>query len=735
MMLDKNLSAIMEDAIKTAGILKHDMLTIEHIFLALLNNSDGEQFLSNAGANIGELKVLTLNYLKNYLETGRTLQNPIYTTALEQVFGIMMNLADNKNKQCMDIFDLLIAIMSDESAYSTILLRHQNITKLDIMERIIDNDSSGFSENVFDGESAPNARESALNLYTKDLIALAKEGGIDPVIGREREILRVCEILCRRKKNNPILVGESGVGKTAIAEGLALKIANGEAISALKDCKIYALDLGALIAGTKYRGDFEKRLKDVLAEFAEIENAIMFIDEIHSIVGAGSTSGGSLDVSNLLKPALTNGTLRCIGATTFGEFRNHFNKDKALSRRFAKVDISEPSIKDATAILTQLAPFYERFHGVTYSNDAIESCVALSSRYINDRFLPDSAIDLLDEAGAWHKINNKPRVTKRDIEALVAKNMKLPLDKNINDKMLLKTLKRKLQSRIYGQDSAICALYQSLLKNKAGLGAPNKPIGVFLFAGPTGVGKSELARELAKNLNINLKRFDMSEYSESHTVSRLIGAPAGYVGFEQGGLLVEAIRKEPHCVLLLDEIEKAHSSIYNLLLQIFDSARLTDNSGNVADFKNVIIIMTSNVGQGEMPSLGFNNAQNTKDSALKDIFAPEFRNRLDSIIHFNALTREHLTLIIHKQIADLNAQLQGIRVKISAKACDFLLNQNLDESLGAREIERVIDREIKIPLSEMILFDKNIADSTILIGAQGAKLTFSKKDKSNDSKD
>lgn len=730
-MLDKNLSAIMEDALQTAGNLNHDILTIEHIFLALLNNDDGERFLTSVGANVSELKILTLNYLKNFLEKGASLQNPIYTTALEQTFGIMVNIADNHKKRYMDIFDLLIAIMSDERAYSTMLLKRQNITKLDILEFVVEQKNAESSVDSADSailgrDSAKRAesKKSALNIYTKELVALAKEGRIDPVIGREKEIERVCEILCRRKKNNPILVGESGVGKTAIAEGLALKIANDDIIDELKDCKIFALDLGSLIAGTKYRGDFEKRLKEVLDSFSSVKNAIAFIDEIHTIVGAGSTSGGSLDVSNLLKPALSNGAFRCIGATTFGEFRNHFNKDKALSRRFAKVDINEPSIDDSIKILTQLAPFYEKFHGVTYAPNALESCVHLSSRYINDRFLPDSAIDLLDEAGAHYKIKRKDKITQSDIESLVARIMKLPLDKSVDDKILLKNLRTKLKARIYGQDLAIDALYKSLLKNKAGLGNPTKPIGVFLFTGPTGVGKSELSKELAQNLNINLKRFDMSEYSEAHTISRLIGAPAGYVGFEEGGLLVEAIRKDSHCVLLLDEIEKAHSSIYNLLLQIFDSATLTDNSGNKADFKNVIIIMTSNVGQGEVATLGFNSDKGARDSALKEIFSPEFRNRLDCVIKFNPLEMSHLRQIVHKQIADLNLQLKEVQIVLDSKAVDYLLNLDFDKTLGAREIERIIDREIKIPLSEMIIFGK-YKNAIIDISVENKKLRFS----------
>lgn len=732
-MLDKNLNSIMQEALDLSNELKNDVLTIEHIFISLLNNDDGEKMLLLLGANVEELKTQVNNYLHKYLESNPdgNFSKPIYTTALENVFGIMMNMAENAKKEFLDIYDLLAAIMSDENAYSTMLLKSQNITKLDVLEFITE---TKYNKDFEDNEEikSSNSHKNELEKYARELVALAKEGLIDPVIGREMEVSRVIEILSRRKKNNPLLIGEPGVGKTAIAEGIALKIAKGDIIPSLKNAKIYALDLGSLVAGTKYRGDFEKRLKAILDMVQKDSDAIIFIDEIHMIVGAGSSNGGNLDVSNLLKPALANGSFRCIGATTHMEFRNHFDKDKALSRRFASINVDEPSIDDSIKILSSLAPIYEQFHNVSYNKNAIESCVTLSNRYINDRFLPDKAIDLLDEAGAYYKIygknkstNNKQiRINSSDIEFLMSKNTKIPITKNNDDAILLKHLEKRLKAKIFGQDEAIDSLYKSLLKNKAGLGNTSKPIGVFLFTGPTGVGKSELAKELANNLNISLKRFDMSEYSEGHSISKFIGSPAGYVGFEQGGLLVESIRKDSYCVLLLDEIEKAHQSIYNLLLQVFDNATLTDNSGNKADFKNVIIIMTSNIGEGEIATLGFNNNANKKDRAIKELFSPELRNRLDSVIHFKPLTKKHFRLILQKQINILNSNLKNVKILLTSNAMEHLLNLDIDSSLGAREIERLVDSEIKIPLSEMILFNKFKKDTIIKITMKNGKLDF-----------
>lgn len=725
--IDDNLHKVINNAFTLAQELGHNIITTEHIFLSLLDDTNANNFIKNLGGDTDELHIQTLNYLHTFIQKSIELQKPIYTAPLENIFSTMINVSNSANKPLVDIYDLLIAITYDKKAYSTMLLESQNIQRVDILESITNMDKD--KGNQIDKVNNP------LELYTRELVSLAKSGKIDPVIGRDEEIKRVCEVLCRRKKNNPLLVGEPGVGKTAIAEGIALNIANNDTINEMKDCKIYALDLGALLAGTKYRGDFEKRIKDILNTLENINNAIIFIDEIHTIVGAGSTSGGSIDVSNLLKPALANGTLRCIGATTHSEFRNHFDKDKALSRRFAKINVDEPSNEDAIKILSSLSPIYEKFHNVSYSKEAIESCVVLSNKFINDRFLPDKAIDLLDEAGAYFKIygktkskkekSKKIKINRADIEFLVSKNTKLPLSQNLDEKALLKSLKKHLQSRIFGQSEAIESLYKSLLKNKAGLGNANKPIGVFLFTGASGVGKSELAKELALNLNINFLRFDMSEYAESHTISRLIGAPAGYVGFEQGGLLVESIRKTPHCVLLLDEIEKAHESIYNLLLQVFDNATLTDNSGNKADFRNVIIIMTSNITAKNLPTLGFGMDKNSShDKSIKDLFSPELKNRIDCICHFNNLDNNCLKLIIKKQIQDLNSQLKNVTLQLNANVYDYLLSLNFDRSLGAREIARLIDIHIKTPLSELLLFGNLKDNAKIQVSCKDNKLDF-----------
>lgn len=722
--IDENLHKVINNAFALAQELEHNIITTEHIFLSLLDNVDANNLIKNLGGDTDELHMQILNYLHTFIDKASEFQKPTYTIPLENIFSTMINVSNSANKPLVDIYDLLIAITYDKNTYSTMLLESQNIQRVDILESITNMDRN---------EGSKMDKSNPLQLYTRELVSLAKSGKIDPVIGRNEEIKRVCEVLCRRKKNNPLLVGEPGVGKTAIAEGIALNIANNDVIKEMKDCKIYALDIGALLAGTKYRGDFEKRIKDILNALENIKNAIIFIDEIHTIVGAGSTSGGSIDVSNLLKPALANGTLRCIGATTHSEFRNHFDKDKALSRRFAKINIDEPSIEDAIKILSSLSPIYEKFHNVTYSKEAIESCVTLSNKFINDRFLPDKAIDLLDEAGAYFKIYGKSKSKKininvADIEFLISKNTKLPLSQNLDEKTLLKSLKKRLQARIFGQNQAIESLYKSLLKNKAGLGNANKPIGVFLFTGATGVGKSELAKELALNLNINFLRFDMSEYAESHTISRLIGAPAGYVGFEQGGLLVESIRKTPHCVLLLDEIEKAHESIYNLLLQIFDNATLTDNSGNKANFRNVIIIMTSNITAKNLPTLGFGMDKNSSnDKSIKDLFSPELKNRIDCICHFNDLDDDCLKLIIKKQIKDLNSQLKGTLVSLNANVYDYLLGLDFDRSLGAREIARLLDIHIKTTLSELLLFGNLKDNSKIQISCKNKKLDFNVK--------
>jgi ATP-dependent Clp protease ATP-binding subunit ClpA len=559
-----------------------------------------------------------------------------------------------------------------------------------------------------------------LDKNSTELVAFAKKGEIDPVIGRANEISRVIEILSRRKKNNPILVGEPGVGKTAIAEGLALQIAQEKVPEFLLNAKVFSLDMGSMVAGTKYRGDFEKKLKTLLKEVSKIPNSILFIDEIHTIVGAGSVGGSVMDASNILKPMLANGKLRCIGATTFAEYRNDFSKDKALSRRFAKVDVEEPSIEDSIIILEGLKSKYEEYHGVKYSKSAIQSAVELSKKYITDRFLPDCAIDVIDEVGASKKIllatelktksTNNITVTQKDVEVTIAKMAHIPeRSATKSDLTLLKSLEKNMQKRVFGQNGAITTIVQSIKRNKAGLGLDKKPIGSFLFTGPTGVGKTEVAKELSVQLGIHFERFDMSEYMEAHTISRLIGAPAGYVGFEQGGLLTEAIRKHPHTVLLLDEIEKAHPDLMSILLQVMDNAELTDNSGNKADFQNVVLIMTSNLGATEANVMGFaKNDKLNENKAINKFFAPEFRNRLDAVVPFDSLTLDVVAKVAGKFIEDLERQLidKKIKIEISTKAKNQLATLGYDKAMGARPLNRVISDKIKNILTDEILFGK-----------------------------
>lgn len=706
-LISANLTQTINNAVESARKMKHEMLTIEHIFLAILSNQKGEELLKAFGANISQMQKLIRIYLSNHIPISKTqeISLPTQTPALDRVFSSMIEHAANSNQKILEIADLLAFILQEEDSYSAKLLNAQGITRLDILEFITSEENEQNTQNT----------DSYLRKYSKNLVELAKEGKIDPVIGRVEEIERVSEILCRRKKNNPILIGEPGVGKTAIAEGIALQIAQKKAPKALHNAQIFALDIGDMVAGSKYRGDFEKRLKGVLNEVVQIENAVLFIDEIHTIVGAGSTSGGSLDASNLLKPALASGSLRCIGATTYNEYKTHFDKDKALSRRFSKVEVNEPSLLDSYAIIKELAPIYEKYHHISYTPEALKACVDLSYRYISEKFLPDKAIDIMDEVGANYKIHapisKKPKlITVEDIENIISKSVNIPKSQVSSDERgLLKNLAQKLKSRIYAQDEAIDSLVEAIKINKAGLGELNRPIGSFLFVGPSGVGKTELSKEIAKALGLHFEKFDMSEYMESHSVSRLIGAPAGYVGFEQGGLLIDAIKKHPHCVLLLDEIEKAHSDVYNILLQVMDNAVLTDNSGNKADFKNVILIMTSNVGSKEANILGFNKIEGNKhEKALKDVFSPEFRSRLDGVIAFNRLGKKEFERIAKKYIQDINLTLKekDIVLDIDNKALSNIASRGIDNALGAREIRRIMENEIKRKLSDEILFGK-----------------------------
>ena len=728
-MISKDLRNIFAQAVAYAKSSKHEYLTVEHIFLMLIHDQTIEELFLDLGVDTNEL----FNELKNYIDTNTPQfpqdqninEEPMETLSLSSTIEYMVAHTQGSGKPNANVEDMFVAILKDEKSYATYLLRKLGIQRVDILEEIShkQNDEDEINENSTDNEN------KVLDQNSVELVALAKKGEIDPVIGRNREISRVIEILSRRKKNNPILVGEPGVGKTAIAEGLALEIANERVPEFLLKSKVFSLDMGSMLAGTKYRGDFEKKLKTLLKEVSKIKNAILFIDEIHTIVGAGSVGGSAMDASNILKPMLANGKLRCIGATTFAEFRNDFSKDKALSRRFAKVDVEEPSIEDSILILEGLKSKYEEYHGVKYSKSAISTAVELSKKYITDRFLPDCAIDVIDEVGASKKISlatelktkteSNITITAKEVEVTVSKMAHIPAKSATkSDLTLLKSLEKNMQKRVFGQDNAINVIVQAIKRNKAGLGLDKKPIGSFLFTGPTGVGKTEVARELSTQLGIHFERFDMSEYMEAHTVSRLIGAPAGYVGFEQGGLLTEAIRKHPHTVLLLDEIEKAHPDLMSILLQVMDNAQLTDNSGNKADFQNVILIMTSNLGATEANVMGFaKNEKLNENKAINKFFAPEFRNRLDAVVTFDALSLDIVAKVAGKFIEDLERQLvdKKIKIEISAKAKKELANLGYDKAMGARPLNRVISDKIKNPLTDEILFGKLKKGGTIKI--------------------
>ena len=697
--ITKELNIALQNAQTNARLWRHEYLTIEHIFHALLQNSSVVRILEACGGDIPRLKMQIDKYLKKHLQSIEDKNHiPTDTVALSRVIEKTVAHVKGSQRNAVEISDVLAAIL-EEKSYSTQIMNAQGITRLNVLEYITDN-------KILDNKKE-DTQESNIEKYCTNLSLLAKEGKIDPVIGREEEILRCMEVLLRRKKNNPLLIGEPGVGKTAVAEGLATTL--NDTKNPLFGMQIYALNMGALLAGTKYRGDFEKRIKGLSDEIIKKKNIILFIDEIHTLIGAGATSGGTLDASNLLKPMLSNGKLRCIGASTYAEYRNFFDKDKALSRRFDKIDIDEPSEEKAILILQGLKKHYEKFHNVYFSDEAIKLAVELSSRYLHDRFLPDKAIDVLDQVGASYKLQGKSgKASEASIKKMVAKMAKIPeIEATKDDVGLLKNLENNLKHRIFGQDNAISEIVTALKRNKAGLSAPNKPIGSFLFSGPSGVGKTQLAKELANALNINFERIDMSEYMEKYSSSGLIGAPAGYVGYEKGGILTEMIKKNPHTLLLLDEIEKAHPDVLNIFLQVMDNAKLTDNNGQSSDFSSVILIMTSNVGSKEAPTLGFGADVKSKfNSAIKDYFSPEFRNRLDAIISFSALSQKEILQIVDKNISDLNTQIKDKNVKITLKpkAKEYLTNKGYDLELGARPLNLVIQKEIKNPLGDLMLF-------------------------------
>ncbi len=706
-MISKELNNIFQKSIILAKELRHEYLTIEHIFYIVLNSKEGSQIILACGGDIAKMKQLLGIYIKNEIETlpQGIEDEPYETLALSRLIDNMIKHLQSSSKTTATVGDILVALYDEEKTYSYFLLHEFNISRLDILEIISHPDT----EKEDDDDKKED--KSALEKYSIDLLQKAKDGKIDPVIGRDDEIKRVIQILCRRKKNNPILVGEAGVGKTAIAEGLALNIVAKKVPSIIKDAKLFALDMSALVAGTKYRGDFEKRLKGVIDEIKNIPNTILFIDEIHTLIGAGATSG-SMDAANQLKPALASGEIKCMGATTFAEYRNGFEKDKALSRRFSKIDIDEPSQKTSYLILQGLKEKYEQHHNIKYTNKALKSAVSLSKRYITDRFLPDIAIDIIDEtAASFHlKKKKKSKIKSSDIEHTISKIVGITNSKIKKDKTQeLQNLEKNLATKIIGQDKAIKEVSKAIKISKAGLTPATKPIASLLFLGSTGVGKTELAIALSETLNINYERFDMSEYMEKHTLSRLVGAPPGYVGYEQGGLLTEAIKKHPYTVLLLDEIEKAHPDLINILLQIMDNATLTDNNGYKADFQNVVLIMTSNIGANARSIMGFNKDNSiSKDEELKSFFTPEFRNRLDAIVEFNQLDEDVLRGIVEKFIYILNKELKKkkIIVEISNKAKEFIVKNTISKDMGARPIKRYIQNNITNKLTDEILFGK-----------------------------
>lgn len=734
-MIAQELEVSLHMAFVEARQHRHEFITVEHLLLALLDNPSASDVLRSCAANIEELRKLLIHFIKDNTPkvAGIDDVDTQPTLGFQRVIqrAIMHVQSTGNGKKEVIGANVLVAIFGEKDSHAVYYLHQQGVTRLDVVNYIAhgirkaeSGDTPETPAGTSDSEDSSGERGAErtekpgiLEQYTQNLNQLAREGKIDPLIGRQAEVERVVQILCRRRKNNPLLVGEAGVGKTAIAEGLAWRIVQGEVPEILATSVVYSLDMGALLAGTKYRGDFEQRLKGVLKAMKDTANGVLFIDEIHTIIGAGAASGGALDASNLLKPALSSGSLKCIGATTFTEYRGIFEKDAALSRRFQKVDIVEPSVQETIAILQGLKSRFEEHHNIEYAPSALEAAAELSAKHINDRHLPDKAIDVIDEAGAAQRIlpqeKRKKTITKTEVEAIVAKIARIPTaNVSTDDRSRLQTLERDLKSVVYGQDKALEALASVVKMARSGLGKKDKPIGAFLFSGPTGVGKTEAAKQLAYIMGIDLLRFDMSEYMERHAVSRLIGAPPGYVGYEQGGLLTEAITKKPHAVLLLDEIEKAHPDIFNVLLQVMDNGSLTDNNGRKADFRNVVIIMTTNAGAETMnkATIGFTNARQAGDEMadIKRIFTPEFRNRLDAIINFKALDENVILRVVDKFLLELEGQLSEKKVDVSFSDAlrKHLAKKGFDPTMGARPMQRLIQDTIRKALADELLFGR-----------------------------
>ncbi len=746
--LEKTLHA----ALSHASERSHEYATLEHLLLALIDDADAAAVMEACGVELGDLGEVVRQYLDQEYQSLKTAEkgDPAPTAGFQRVIQRAILHVQSSGKDTVTGANVLVALFSERDSYAVYFLQQQDMSRLDAVsyishgigkggKRIEDRTPKGAEQEApppeEKGDAKNQKKDSALDQFCVNLNEKALNGKIDPLIGRGPEVDRTIQILCRRSKNNPLYVGDPGVGKTAIAEGLARKIVEGDVPEVLTDAVIYSLDMGSLLAGTRYRGDFEERLKQVVSELEKLPDAVLFIDEIHTVIGAGATSGGAMDASNLLKPALSGGTIRCIGSTTYKEFRNHFEKDRALLRRFQKIDVNEPTIEDTIKILKGLRSAFEDHHKVKYTPEAIKVAVELSARYINDRKLPDKAIDVIDEVGAMQMLvppnKRKKTITAREIEAVIATMARIP-PKSVSsdDRQALEHLSRDLKRVVFGQDKAIEVLSSAMKLSRAGLRDPDKPIGSFLFSGPTGVGKTEVAKQLASIMGIPIQRFDMSEYMERHSVSRLIGAPPGYVGFDQGGLLTDAVDQQPHCVLLLDEIEKAHPDLFNILLQVMDNGRLTDHHGKTVDFRNVVLIMTTNAGASDMARQGIGFGDTSKedagDEAVKRMFSPEFRNRLDAIVPFSYLPTEVISRVVDKFILQLELQLveQNVHIQFDSDARSWLADRGYDKLYGARPMARLLQEKVKQPLAEELLFGKLAHGGEVHVSLKDEALSF-----------
>ena len=747
----QSLEKTLHSALSNASERSHEYATLEHLLLALIEDADAAQVMEACGVDVGDLGDVVRQYLDQEYQSLKTEEkgDPAPTAGFQRVIQRAILHVQSSGKDTVTGANVLVALFSERDSYAVYFLQQQDMSRLDAVsfishgigkggQRVEDGSPKGAENDVAPAEEKAESKtkkDSALDQFCVNLNEKALAGKIDPLIGRGPEVDRTVQILCRRSKNNPLYVGDPGVGKTAIAEGLARKIVEGDVPEVLSEAVIYSLDMGSLLAGTRYRGDFEERLKQVVSELEKMPHAVLFIDEIHTVIGAGATSGGAMDASNLLKPALSGGTIRCIGSTTYKEFRNHFEKDRALLRRFQKIDVNEPTIEDTIKILKGLRSAFEEHHKVRYTPDAIKTAVELSARYINDRKLPDKAIDVIDEVGAMQMLmppsRRKKTITAREIEKVISTMARIP-PKSVSsdDKKALENLGRDLKHVVFGQDKAIEVLSTAMKLSRAGLRDPDKPIGSFLFSGPTGVGKTEVARQLASIMGIPLARFDMSEYMERHSISRLIGAPPGYVGYDQGGLLTDAIDQQPHCVLLLDEIEKAHPDLFNILLQVMDNGRLTDHHGKTVDFRNVVLVMTTNAGAVDMAKqgIGFGDVskEDASDEAVKRMFTPEFRNRLDAIVPFSYLGKETVSRVVDKFILQLELQLaeQNVHIQFDSDAREWLGERGYDKLYGARPMARLIQEKVKQPLAEELLFGKLLQGGEVHVSIKDGNPNF-----------